>query len=68
MELARLRQAQGRAAVLRDRTRERKFTDLLSRKFELMLLLRGDPTPEERADIERELAEIDAILNDLDRF
>ncbi len=68
MELARLRQAQGSAAVLRDRTRERKFTDLLSRKFELMLRLRGDPTLEDRADIERELAEIDAILNDLDRF
>jgi hypothetical protein len=54
--------------VLRDRTTEHKFTDLLGRKFELLQHLRGDTTLEDRADIERELAEIDAILNDLDRF
>jgi hypothetical protein len=52
--------------VLRDRTTERKFTDLLGRKFELMQRLRGDLTPKDRADIERELAEVEAILNDLD--
>ena len=54
--------------MLQDQTIERKFVHLLGRKFALMQRLRDDPTPQERSDIERELAEIDAILNALDRF